>query len=406
MLDAHGNVNAVEDNEDFASLLDGQEAVTQKFEPGQKVSGIIIAITGDMAFIDIGAKVDGIMEAKDLLDKDGQLNAKTGDSVTAWVTAVSAQEIRLSRMGGGVAALEDALAASLPVDGRISSVCKGGVLVDILGKSAFCPVSQLPLGEEPANLVGRTLPFLILRVENRGRNIVVSHRAVVERDRQETLDALLAKLKEGDIVEGHISRLAAFGAFMEIAPGVEGMIHVSELAWGRVTQVEEAVSVGDTVQAKVLGIVKSDKGQVRISLSRKQAGEDPWSQGATQMKVGEIVQGKVVRLAPFGAFVEILPGVDGLIHISELSWKRVSKPDAILQVGQIVSVKVKEVDLASRRVALSLREVQAGNANEPGKNGESAQGDVLEKAFAKGGASASANFGVMAQALAKAMNKK
>lgn len=406
MLDMRANASAVEDNEDFASLLDAQEAVTQKFEPGQKVSGTIITITGDLAFLDIGAKVDGIMEAKDLLDKDAQLGVKIGDSVTAWVTSVSAQEIRLSLMGGGVAALEDALAASLPVDGRVSSVCKGGVLVDILGKSAFCPVSQLPFGEEAANLVGRTLPFLILRVENRGRNIVVSHRAVVERERQETLEALLAKLKEGDIVEGRISRLAAFGAFMEIAPGVEGMIHVSELAWGRVTQVEEAVSVGDSVQAKVLGITKNDKGQVRISLSRKQAGEDPWLQGSTQMKVGEIVQGKVVRLAPFGAFVEILPGVDGLVHISEISWKRVSKPDAVLQVGQLVSVKVKEVDAASRRIALSLREAQGNEADSSGKSGENAQADIPVKAFAKGSSSGGANFGMMAQALAKAMNKK
>ncbi len=404
MLDERTNASAIDDSEDFASLLDAQEALTKKFEPGQKISGTIIAITGDLAFLDIGAKVDGILECKDLLDKDGSLAAKVGDTVTAWVTSLSAQEIRLSRMGGGGAALEDALSASLPVEGRVASVCKGGVLVDILGKSAFCPVSQLPFGEEASALVGRTLPFLILRVENRGRNIVVSHRAVIERERQENLDAILANLKEGDVVEGRISRVASFGAFLEIAPGVEGMIHISELAWGRITQVEEAVSVGDAASAKVLGISKNDKGQVRISLSRKQASEDPWLQCSSQLKAGEIVEGKVVRIADFGAFVEILPGVDGLVHVSELSWKRVSKPDAVVQLGQIVSVKIKDIDSASRRISLSLREAQGqAPAAEQGRNTD--QKDVPIKAFAKGSTSASAGFGVMAQALAKALHK-
>lgn len=404
MLDARTNANAIDDSEDFASLLNAQEALTQKFEPGQKVNGTIIAITGDLAFLDIGAKVDGIMECKDLLDKDGQATANVGDSITAWVTGVSAQEIRLSRMGGGVAALEDALAASLPVDGRITGTCKGGVLVDVLGKSAFCPVSQLPQGEETSALVGRTLPFLILRVENRGRNIVVSHRAVLDRERQENLDALLAKLKEGDVVEGKISRIAAFGAFLEIAPGVEGMIHISELTWGRISQVEEAVNVGDSASAKVLNISKNDKGQVRISLSRKQAGEDPWLQCSSQLKAGDTVEGKVVRIADFGAFVEIMPGVDGLVHVSELSWKRVNKPDSVVQLGQMVNVKIKEIDSASRRISLSLREAQ-GQDPATGKGAESDQKDIPIKAFAKGSTSGSTGFGVMAQALAKAMRK-
>lgn len=404
MLDMRTNGSALDDSEDFASLLDAQETLTQKFEPGQKISGSIIAITGDLAFLDIGAKVDGILECKDLLDKDGLMTAKVGDNITAWVTAVSAQEIRLSRMGGGVAALEDALSASLPVDGRIASVCKGGVLVDILGKSAFCPVSQLPFGEDSSSLVGRTLPFLILRVENRGRNIVVSHRAVLERERQENLDAILAKLKEGDVVEGRISRIAAFGAFLEIAPGVEGMIHISELTWGRITQVEEAVSIGDTASAKVLGISKNDKGQIRISLSRKQAGEDPWLQCARQLKAGDTVEGKVVRIADFGAFVEIMQGVDGLVHVSELSWKRVSKPDSVVQLGQSISVKIKDIDVAARRISLSLREAQ-GQVPASGQGGDTEQKDVPIKAFAKGSASGSTGFGVMAQALAKAMRK-
>ena len=163
----------------------------------------------------------------------------------------------------------------------------------------------------------------------------------------------------GDTVEGKISRFAPFGAFMELDTAVEGMIHLSELSWSRVGAPDEAVSLGDTVRAKVLSISKSDKGQVRIALSRKQAEGDPWQDVTQRLENGAVVQGKVVRLAPFGAFVEILPGIEGLVHISELSWtKRVNKPEEILQVGDIVAVKIKEINADSRRISLSLRDAE------------------------------------------------
>ena len=167
------------------------------------------------------------MDRKDIIDAEGKESVGPGDSIEAWVTGVSSQEIRLSRsMGGsGVAALEDARDAAVPVDGRVTAVCKGGYTVEVLGKSAFCPGSQIgvPTSEDAAELVGRALQFLVIRVENHGRNVVVSHRALIERERAEQLDALLENLKPGDTVEGKISRLAPFGAFMELAPSVEGM---------------------------------------------------------------------------------------------------------------------------------------------------------------------------------------
>lgn len=349
--------------EDFAAMLAAHETSGHRLQTGQKVTGTVIAITGDSVFVDVGIKVDGIMERKDILDAEGKETAGPGDAVEAWVIGVSSQEIRLSRSmsGSGVAALEEARDAGLPVEGRIAGTCKGGYTVEVMGKTAFCPGSQIGLAatEEAESLVGRTLQFLVIRVENRGRNIVVSRRALLDRERQEQLEVLLEKLNVGDTVEGKISRFAPFGAFMELDSAVEGMIHLSELSWSRVGAPDEAVSIGDTVRAKVLSISKNDKGQVRISLSRKQAQGDPWQDVDQKIEAGTIVQGRVVRLAPFGVFVEILPGIEGLAHISELSWtKRVTKPEEIVQVGDNVAVKIKDINSESRRISLSLREAE------------------------------------------------
>ena len=349
--------------EDFAAMLAAHETSGHRLQTGQKVTGTVIAITGDSVFVDVGIKVDGIMERKEILDAEGKETAGPGDTVEAWVIGVSSQEIRLSRSmsGSGVAALEEARDAGLPVEGRIAGACKGGYSVEVMGKTAFCPGSQIGLAatEDADSLVGRTLQFLVIRVENRGRNIVVSHRALIDRERQAQLEVLLEKLNVGDTVEGKITRFAPFGAFMELDSAVEGMIHLSELSWSRVGAPDEAVSLGDIVRAKVLSISKNDKGQVRISLSRKQAQGDPWQDVDQKLEAGALVQGRVVRLAPFGVFVEILPGIEGLAHISELSWtKRVTKPEEIVHVGDTVSVKIKDINSESRRISLSLREAE------------------------------------------------
>ena len=349
--------------EDFAAMLAAHETSGHRLQTGQKVTGTVIAVTGDSVFIDVGIKVDGIMERKDILDADGKETAGPGDTVEAWVVGVSSQEIRLSRSmsGSGVAALEEARDAGLPVEGRIAGTCKGGYTVEVMGKTAFCPGSQIGLAasEEADSLVGRTLQFLVIRVENRGRNIVVSRRALLDRERQAQLEVLLEKLEVGATVEGKISRFAPFGAFMELDSAVEGMIHLSELSWSRVGAPDEAVSLGDTVRAKVLSISKNDKGQVRISLSRKQAEGDPWQDVSQKLEAGTVVQGKVVRLAPFGVFVEVPPGIEGLVHISELSWtKRVTKPEEIVQAGDNIAVKIKDINSETRRISLSLREAE------------------------------------------------
>ena len=264
--------------------------------------------------------------------------------------------------GAGMAAIENAKDAGIPVEGRVIDACKGGYHVEILGKTAFCPGSQMAAGE-PESLPGQTFQFLITRVESRGRNIVVSHRALVDREREASLEKFLSEVKEGDIIEGKVTRLAPFGAFVEVAPAVEGMIHLSELSWSRVVKADEAVSVGQEVKVKLLKVSK-EKGRdgrehTRISLSLKQAQGNPWDDAASKLVIGDIVEGRVVRLAPFGAFVEVLPGIEGLVHISEMSWgRRVNKPEEVVKPGDTVKVKIKDVNLENHRVSLSMRDAE------------------------------------------------
>lgn len=349
---------ANENSENFAELLEQSVTPQTVIEPGQKVEGKIIAITEDSAFVDVGLKQDGILEKNDLPE-----NAQPGDMVTGYVTGFTPQGVKLSRSmsGSGIAPLEEAMANAIPVEGKVKSSCKGGYLVEVLGKSAFCPGSQmerLSKGNDD-DVIGKEMTFLVTRIENHGRNIVVSRRALLDRERSESLENFLENFKPGDTIEGKIVRLAPFGAFMEVAPGVEGMIHISELSWSRVERPDEAVSVGDVVRAKIMETGKDDKGKTRIGMSMKQAEGDPWNEVEAKFKPGDIVTGKVRRLAPFGAFVEISPGIEGLVHLTEMSWtKRVNRPADVVETGETVPVKIKEINPAARRISLSMKDAE------------------------------------------------
>lgn len=393
---------AVEDSEDFASLLAAQSARTSaRLTPGQKITGVVIAISGDNVFVDVGLKVDGIMERKDILDVDGKETAGPGDSVEAWVTAITAQEIRLSRSasGSGVAALEDARDAGLPVEGRVTAVCKGGYTVSVLGKNAFCPGSQMDATfAEPESLVGQSMDFLVTRVEQRGRNIVVSRRALVERERKENIEKVIASISEGDTIEGAVTRMAPFGAFVELAPGVEGMVHISELSWTRVGSPDEAVSIGETVRAKVLSIKRGEKGDVRISLSRKQAEGDPWQTAEERFPVGTRVDGKVESRTKFGLFVTIAPGITGLLPNSAIKQAKNSGEFTRLESGDSVTLLIQSIDVGSRRISLvpeGIEQVQAEQTDNSWKE------HLRDQSASRGVA-----MGSLADALSAAMKKK
>lgn len=350
----------MDNQESFANLLAQQDAVSGSLQIGEKVRGKIIAISGDDVFVDIGAKQDGVLDKSELVDARGN-EAQVGDEIEAFITGISSQGIKMAKSmsGGGIGALEDAMANGIPVDGRVEGPCKGGYQISIMGKRAFCPASQMDMRAEPSDAAGGALQFLITKIENHGRNIVVSRRALLEREARDNLAALLEKAKPGDILDGTVSRLAPYGAFVEIAPFVEGMVHISELSWSRIDSPEAAVSPGDRIRVKILNIDKDDKNRTRISLSRKQAEADPWTDVEQQFRIGDIIEGKVMRLTPFGAFVEIAPGIEGLAHVSEISWeKRIAHPEDIFTPGQTVAVKIKDIKPEARKISLSVKDAQ------------------------------------------------
>ncbi|GHV52276.1 30S ribosomal protein S1 [Deltaproteobacteria bacterium] len=348
------------EEENFAELFAAESAPGAHLSSGQRVTVTVVAVTADTVFVSTGSKVDGIVERAEL-EEGGASCPEIGAQLDLYVVNVSPQEVRLSKMmrgAGGLAALEEARDARLPVEGKIQALVKGGFAVEVMKRRAFCPMGQLDIHPvpNPETLIGATFPFIITRLEKNGRNIVLSRRAILEAEQAANQEAFLGGVAVGDILEGEVARLASFGVFVELAPGVEGLVHLSELAWGRVANAEEAVSVGDKIRVKILDIAANEKG-ARISLSARQVMDDPWGHVSEQFTPGAIVTGKVSRNTAFGSFIELLPGIDGLVHISELSYeKRVNKPEEILTPGETVSVKIKDIDLEKKRISLSLRD--------------------------------------------------
>ena len=350
----------------FAQMLAESEMhAGSELKPGDRVRGKVISIGQEQVYIDTGTKIDGVADKDELLDRDGNLNLQEGDYVELFVVSRRQGEIRLaSSFGtqGGVEQLIQAMEQEIPVQGKVKETCKGGFRVQIMGSHlAFCPMSQIDnrMVEDASSMVGETFLFFISRVEENGRNIVVSRRALQDKEQAESLENFIQQVQPGDELKGKVTRIEPFGIFVEIAPGLEGLVHVSEMSWSRNLAPDEAVSLGDTVTVKLLGMEKKEKGQTRISLSMKQTQADPWDNINDLFEPESVVGGVVTRTAPFGAFVEISPGIEGLVHISEMSYlKRVHKPEDEVEPGQKVRVKIKAVDADERRISLSMRDAQ------------------------------------------------
>ena len=358
--------NGVEDGEaSFAELFEQySEGGGDDLNVGDKVSGTVIQVGETTIFVDTGTKLDGIVEREELLDEDGNCTVVSGDTVELYVVGKDSGGIKLSKAIsgiGGLAMLEETKAGSLPVEGKVESTCKGGFNVTVLQRRAFCPVSQIDARfvENPEEYVGQTLEFLITKLEQHGRNIVVSRRMLLERDAAESAASFVEETKVGDDVEGTITRLAGFGAFVEIMPGLDGLVHISQISHGRIGHPEEAVSVGQKVKAKITRVEHDDKGRLKISLSMKELAQDPWDTVGSTFAEGDKLTGKVVRLTDFGAFVELAPGIDGLVHVSEMSYtQRINKPADFVSEGQEVAVKIKSIDPMKRRISLSMKDAE------------------------------------------------
>lgn len=350
------------EEESFADLFERSQKDAGRLEPGSKVEATVLKITKDWVFLDTGRKGEGVLDIKELTDAEGNVSVKVGDLVTAWFISSRNNEMRFTTKvgagshGAGNAQLEEAYASGIPVQGTIEKEVKGGFEVKVAGSRAFCPFSQVALRrvEDTASLIGKQMSFKITEYGEKGRNIVVSHRALLEEELQQQKDALKETLKVGDRVQGTVTSLRDFGAFVSIG-AVEGLLPVSEVAHSRVNHVSEILTVGQEVEVVVKGI---DWEKGRISFSLKDTLADPWDEVASAFPEGSYQTGKVARLTPFGAFVTLGSGVDGLIHISKLgAGKRIQHPREVISEGQEVEVKVEGIDRDQRRISLSLASV-------------------------------------------------
>lgn len=356
--------NEEEREESFAAMLESYSpGIETDINIGDKISGRVISIGKDTVFVDTGTKIDGVVDKAELIDKQKNLEIEEGDTLELYVVALSDDEIRLSKAVagiGGIQMLKEAYKKTIPVEGKIVETCKGGFRVEVLQRRAFCPISQVDLKyvEEASEYVGQTFNFFITTFEANGKNIVVSRRALLEKEQEKSRKVFYETLSVDSLLDGEVTRIMPYGIFVKLSEGVEGMVHVSELGWSKSTNPEEAAAVGDQVRVKVIGMEPDKKpGQLKISLSIKQLTQDPWNTVEQHFQVGDKVPGKVTRCANFGAFVEVAPGIEGLVHISEMSYtQRVLKPEDVVTAGETVSVMVKELDLEKRRLSLSIRD--------------------------------------------------
>lgn len=377
----------VESAEDFAALFEADQAKRgRQTERDRKVEGTVVSIGQDWVFLDIGGKSEGMLPKEELLDEDGVLTVDTGDKVTAFVVSHRAGETILSRKMTTAASEEEMRGAStsgVPVEGLVVGERKGGYTIRVFGKDAFCPFSQMDLrpGGNPEQHVNQRYAFRVMEYSQGGRNIVLSRRKILEEEHAERLALLSETIKPGDVIKGTVKKLADFGAFVDIG-GVEGLAPISELAWHRVENPAEVLSVDEEVTVQVLEV---DWSKPRISLSIKRTLDDPWSVAAERYPVGRTCSGTVKRLANFGAFVELEPGVEGLIHISQMgAGRRINHPREVVNEGEQVQVNVLTVDQHARRMGLEINvipteeDLEAKRALVPGSRMEGVIESVKE----------------------------
>lgn len=345
----------------FEELLKASsETPGRRLFPGDKVSGKVLKVSKDTIFVELGGKSEGFADVQEFLDKEGHLTIKQGDLVEVRV-ASTRDGIHLTKgmkVQGADALdmLRDAKENVIPVEGRVSGVVKGGFEVNLSGIRAFCPLSQIDLAfcEKPEEQVGAKYPFRIMEIKEKGRNVIVSRRTLLEEEREKRSKETLERLKPDLECEGKVTKLTDFGAFVDIG-GIEGMVHISEISHGRINHPSEILKPGQQVKVKVMKIESDREGRPKVSLSIKALEPDSWQKGLG-FQEGEIIRGKVSRLTDFGAFVVVAPGVDGLVHISEISYERISHPSRFLHEGDMVDVLVMGIDRETRRISLSIKE--------------------------------------------------
>ncbi len=349
--------------------IDGQivpnyDATLVPFEEGDVVTGKVVRIDKDEVLVDIGYKSEGVIPAHELSIRksvDASEEVELGEEVDALVLTKEDQDGRLilskkrARFEKAWRRIEAAAESGEPVEGTVIEVVKGGLIID-LGVRGFLPASLVDIRrvQNLDDFLGQKIECKVIELNRSRNNVVLSRRAVLEEERKEVRQQILDRLQPGQVVEGAISNIVDFGAFVDL-DGIDGLIHISELSWSHVNHPSEILNIGDVVPVKVLDI---DRDRQRISLGLKQTQEDPWQRVMDTYNVGDELEGKVTKVVSFGAFVEILDGVEGLVHISELAQHHVENPREIVNQGDTVRVKILEIDSERRRLSLSVKRVE------------------------------------------------
>jgi small subunit ribosomal protein S1 len=358
--------------ESFAQLFE-QSLANQRIRPGMILTGLIVDVTSDVVIVNVGLKSEAVIPLEQFKNERGEVEVKAGDQVEVALDSVEdgTGETRLSREKAKRARtwtrLEEAFNKSEIVTGVITGRVKGGFTVEIENVRAFLPGSLVDVRpvRDTSYLEGKPLEFKVIKLDQKRNNVVVSRRAVVEQEFSAERSALMDNLQEGAVVRGTVKNLTDYGAFVDLG-GIDGLLHITDMAWKRVKHPSEVVKVGDEVEVRIL---KFDRERSRVSLGLKQLGADPWQNIARRYPPGTRVFGKVTNIADYGAFVEIEDGVEGLVHVSEMDWTNKNvNPAKVVHTGQEVEVMVLDVDEERRRISLGLKQCQANPWKEFAEN--------------------------------------
>ncbi|HEX7777964.1 MAG TPA: S1 RNA-binding domain-containing protein [Vicinamibacterales bacterium] len=386
------------DEEDFAALFAASQQA-KRLATSETVEGTIVAIGPEVALVDVGAKGEASLAVDELRNEDGDVEARVGDRIQATILSMSGGIVLSRRLQRGAASrrqLENAFRAGLPVEGKVENQVKGGYSVTIARLRAFCPVSQIDIvrDADPASHLGRVYEFRIIEFGDDGRKFVVSRRALLEAEQKKRADEVRRSLVPDAVVPGRVVSIRDFGAFVDLGGGVQGLLHVSEMGWSRVNDPSQMVKPGDEITVKVLRI-ESKHGEDKIALGLKQLTDDPWSSVQDKYPVGQVVRGRVTRVAEFGVFIELEPGVVGLLPAAETGVAKGADLKKAFPVGTQIDVIVLEVDVAGRRLRFSIKAI----------HDEAEKADVRDYA-ARADADGSASLGSLADKLRGALGSR
>jgi small subunit ribosomal protein S1 len=345
----------VSDTEDFAAMFEASTKA-KRYDKGQTIEGTIVAIGPEVAFVDVGGKGEATIEIEELRDADGALEVAVGDRIQAMVTSTTGGLTLSRKLVRGAATarlLEDAFHTGLPVEGKVERAVKGGFEVRIARERAFCPISQIDIVRmDPSTYEGHVFDFRIIEYREGGRNLVVSRRVLLEEEQRANAAEIRRSIAVGNVIAGRVTSVRDFGAFVDLGGGVQGLLHVSEMGWSRVLDASNVVKPGDEIAVKVLRV---DDDRQKISLGLKQLTDDPWAKVGETYAIGQVRTGRVTRIADFGAFVELEPGVEALAHVSTFAPAGKSQRwSAEVPVGTTASFEIVSIDLDKKRIGVMM----------------------------------------------------